>query len=951
MFKQASRAGPRTLGSCCAVIILLVALPSRTAAQSTGQLEGKILDPSAAVIPGAEVALNGGTLAIKVQSNGDGIYLFEAVPAGSYTLAVTMKGFAPFAEANVVVAAGHTRSLNVFLSIAVQNQTLNVNGDNPGVSVNPDKNASAVVIKGSALDALSDNPDELQNQLEALAGPAAGPTGGQIYIDGFTGGQLPPKSSIREIRVNQSPFSAQFDSLGYGRIEIFTRPGSNKFSGHLLGGGNDSAWNTANPFISHEPGYYFYEVEASAGGPIGGNASYMVDGLRVSNAAESIVDGINPADTSTTLHMALPQPSDVNNIKPRLDLQLGKNNTLTLIDTFYRTTASGQGVGELNLPEQARETDYIENTLQVMDSWVINSHLMNDAGFQWRRIRNNQTPSYVTPAVTVEGAFTTGGSSAGTVEDHQDILEFHNYSTAALNAHTLNFGVRLRGYRDANYSNAGANGSYLFSSISQYLAGKPAQYQQTVIDNPLARLMMLDAALFYQDDWQWKPNFTLSYGLRVETQNRIHDRVDWTPRLALAWGVGHPPPGKPFKTVLRAGHGWFYDRFIIPASTGGSAAAPYLIQTIHENGVNQQSYVVNNPGFYNPNAPLQPSELTKDSASIPSIYTLDPHFHAALDMQTAVGIDQALGKQATLNVTYLYTRGVHQYLTNNVTAPAFDTSLYRVVGAIPSVFDYQFQSGGIYKQNQMITTITTRFRHLTLHGVYTLNHANSDTQGVTYFPSVAQDPGFDYGRANFGNVNRFLLIGTYSAPYGIVVAPQIIAQSGTPYNLVIGSDLTGNNQFNARPGYGVCGAAGVITTPFGCLDTDPTGKGEKIVPHGLGTGPVNFTMWLRASKTIGIGPRMKEKVGGGLAVGGDTVSGRGLSGNQSQMKFDATAPRKYSLTLIVGAMNLFNYVNLSPPNGTLESPLFGTSQSLAGRPYGSPTSGNRTITALAMFNF
>ena len=94
------------------------------------------------------------------------------------------------------------------------------------VSTSPESNANAVVIKGSDLNALSDDPDELQNELEALAGPAAGPNGGQIYIDGFTGGQLPPKSSIREIRINQNPFSAEYDRLGYGRIEIFTKPGT-----------------------------------------------------------------------------------------------------------------------------------------------------------------------------------------------------------------------------------------------------------------------------------------------------------------------------------------------------------------------------------------------------------------------------------------------------------------------------------------------------------------------------------------------------------------------------------------------------------------------------------------------------------------------------------------------------------------------------------------------------
>ena len=75
--------------------------------------------------------------------------------------------------------------------------------------------------------------------------------GGQIYIDGFSGGQLPPKSAIREIRINQNPFSAEYDRLGYGRIEILTKPGTDKLHGQFFVQGNDKNFNTGNPFHQH----------------------------------------------------------------------------------------------------------------------------------------------------------------------------------------------------------------------------------------------------------------------------------------------------------------------------------------------------------------------------------------------------------------------------------------------------------------------------------------------------------------------------------------------------------------------------------------------------------------------------------------------------------------------------------------------------------------------------
>ena len=112
------------------------------------------------------------------------------------------------------------------MAIEAAQQSVTVTDDSPMVNVDASGNANAIVLKGKDLDALSDDPDELSNELTALAGPSAGPNGGQIYIDGFTGGTLPPKSAIREIRINQNPFSAEFDQLGYGRIEILTKPGT-----------------------------------------------------------------------------------------------------------------------------------------------------------------------------------------------------------------------------------------------------------------------------------------------------------------------------------------------------------------------------------------------------------------------------------------------------------------------------------------------------------------------------------------------------------------------------------------------------------------------------------------------------------------------------------------------------------------------------------------------------
>lgn len=581
---------------------------------------------------------------------------------------------------------------------------------------------------------------------------------------------------------------------------------------------------------------------------------------------------------------------------------------------------------------------------------MISDHLLTDTRFQWQRLRSSQIPRSFAPAITVSGAFTDGGNYAGTVEDHQDNFDLENDSIATWGRHTIHFGARARVHYDANSSTSGENGNYFFYTLGQYNAKIPGQYHATVINHPLVRAVLFDGAIFYQDNWRWKPNLNLGYGIRFEGQNRISDHADWAPRIEMAWAPWQH--GKPPKTVIRAGYGWFYGRFTVPNSFSAAGNTPFIIQAIHDNQINQHSYVVNSPDFYNPSSPAPASDLEAASTAIPSYRTVSPHFHAALSMQAAIGVDRRFSKHITGNLTYLYTRGIHQYLTNKLTAPAFDPSTYTITGPLPDIYNYQFQSGGIYKQQELVASIGGQIQKLRFNARYNLNFAKSDTEGVNYFPSIPHDPGLDYGRAAFAVRSSFMLMTTYKLPYKIVFTTFTMAQSGMPYNITIGSDLTGNNQNNARPTYGICGAPGVVTTRFGCLDTNPVGKGERMVPYGIGVGPSNAVLHLAITKAIGIGTKEKTKSGfsGGSGNSGN-VSQRGLGGSQQSMSVAAKAPRKYILTLGVVSENALNIVNLAPPNGVLNSSLFGTSQSLAGGQFGNGMPGNRAIRFIAIFNF
>ena len=226
--------------------------------------------------------------------------------------------------------------------------------ENPGpaISVDPTQNAGALVLRGADLQALSDDPDDLQADLQALAGPSAGPSGGQIYIDGFTGGQLPSKDSIREIRINQNPFSPEYDKLGYGRIEILTKPGTDKLHGNVNVDFGDAIWDARNPYAAQKAPFLQRNFGGSLGDSLGKKASFVVDVQYRDIDNGNIINGVGPAPgfpAAGPFNSVFSAPQTRFQISPRVDYQLSKNNTLTARYTYYRNDLDNQGVGNLSL--------------------------------------------------------------------------------------------------------------------------------------------------------------------------------------------------------------------------------------------------------------------------------------------------------------------------------------------------------------------------------------------------------------------------------------------------------------------------------------------------------------------------------------------------------------------------------------------------------------------------
>jgi len=1006
-------------GAIC--IAGLTAVHAETAApvptSVTATVRGHIADPTGALIPGAKITITNslGVTVTTTTSDAAGSYEVNGLAAGSYIVQAAVEGFAPFASPTIQLTAGQVKRVSISMAIEVEQQSVEVTDEEgPTVSVEAGGNASAIILKDKDLDALSDDPDELQNELTALAGPSAGPNGGQIYIDGFTGGTLPPKSAIREIRINQNPFSAEFDRIGYGRIEILTKPGTDKLHGRGFLQGNDDVFNTGNPFAKVIPAYHSLQYNGSISGSITKKSSFFFT-LEGRNSQDASIYTANTAllNSSTGLYApatvsgGLFAPATRVEVSPRLDLQLGAKNTLTARIQYERGTSSGN-IGSISLPSTSSSSSSSEESIQMSDSQIINEHMVNETRLQYRRSTSSTTPVSTAPSVSVAGYFSGGGSGGQYSNSHSDHLELQNVTTMSVGAHAIKFGTWMRDNRNADSSNSGFNGSFGFQSLAAYttmLNGLAAHetFAQIAAQGGLPNKLsyntgrqafqanVFDAAVFFQDDYKASPFLTLSGGLRFETQNHVADHMDFGPRFAFAYALDGHKDRKQAKTVVRGGFGFFYDRF----GTGSLMG----LERNHGGANSQTQIVINNPTCFDANSlsNINLSTCGTGSAVSPVISELKPSYRSPYNEQLGASLERQLTKISTLTLTYVHSFGVHQMATRDANAYLPGTFVYgssTLTGVRPNPTEGlvdEIYPEAVFKQNQLITNLNARFSpKFSVTGFYTLNFANGNTGTASNSYNLSQD----YGRSGFARKHMVFLMSNYSGPWGISFNPFLIVQGGRPYNITTDTDLTGDNFFNSRPGLASASScsgssAQYISTSFGCLDTAPQ-PGESLLPVNVGNGPASIAVNLRMSRSFGVGPKVEAPAatnrggrggpgggpgggfGGGFGGGGGGGGGRGGGGGGGGFGGGGGGGRggmsntghKYSLNFSAQALNLFNNIDYGTPSGSLVPTLnsttgqygpgsrFGKSTSLAGGMFASPSgSAARRIFFQAAFSF
>jgi hypothetical protein len=890
---------------------VLFATSARAQSDISQTIEGTVRDFTGAVMVSADVVVTS-PLGERHAALTDeaGRFAFRNLPRGTYRVAASAPGFA---EAAQTISVGSTplSPVDLTLQLAV--------AEHVEVSAETVLAAStglmSTTLTGKALEALPDDPGGLLQRVRELAG-ATDNSPFSIRVDGFE--QLlwaPPKQAIQAIRISSNWFAAEYAEPGSARVDIITKPGTNRFRGDVRANFNNQAMNASNAMSPQQPSGQMREVTGYVSGPVIPNRMSFVAyrGYWSQQQGHVIKAAVLDPSYAITPHVdTIVEPSRVDNTWVGTTFQVTPLHTLALSfsDTASRARNLGLDSG-VDLAERAYRRKTSNRALRGTLTSVPSTRAMNELRMQINPQRSSVQADSPAAAVIVLDAFNAGGNQEALLSTTQHLnVELTDEVTLFVPRHTLKAGIHARSADRRYMDAANAGGTFLFgadfernatgapvedatgqrlviSPLERYrrtvlgLPGYgPSQYWMTRGDTDVA-FRQASVGAFAQDDWIVAPRLSTSYGLRSEWQS-ASSALDIGLRAGAALAIDSER-----KNVVRGGVGTFFQR-IEPELT---------LDIMRFDGSHQEQVLVDRPSFF----PTVPSDVASASTSLPTRYIADAELRAPGILMSAASYERELTSRNFLTLKYSYQYGTALLRARNINAPDLtgdrpDPRYARVL---------QYESSGQLRRHEL--TSGWRWNHddrRTVFANYSYVHGRSDTDGRTTVPADGSRLDREWGPIAGQRAHQANLGAHFTLPSELNVSPYLTAASGHVFNVTTGLDDNGDGVFADRPAIVLPNTPGAIQTLYGTFLVDPP-AGATIVGRNAGRDPAMVRVDLRISRAFA------SHTGGSVVVAAN---------------FE----------------NLLNRANLERVNGVATAPTFGEPKR-AGQP--------RRINLAASFSF
>jgi hypothetical protein len=759
---------------------MLVASSVATARAQTpaaAKLLVTVVDQSGGVIPGASVTVSSGdsgpTVA-SVKASDRGLGTVENLPPGRYTIRAEFPGFEPGQLKGVQLRGGDNRHV-IVLKLSSVKESVQVEQDKVVAAANP-RTAFGATLTPEEIKGLSDDPAEMAQQLIDMAGGNA-----VIKVDSFVGGPLPPKALIRSIHIVRDTFAAENHSAEADEIDIVTQPGV----GPVHGGGRsrlrDGSMSGRSPFADKKGPEQIQNYDVDLGGTVvPQKASFSLSGGSRRSYDTPIFTVALPEGTQSGI-LNVRRPSDGWTTYDLFDYALTRDQIFRVSYDQSNSTRENLGIGGYNLPGRAYTTSSKDYEVRLQESGPIGRRMFHASRLELHWFHSASHSTVEAPTIQVTESFTSGGAQVAGGRRDLD-YEYASDLDYVRGKHTFRTGILLEGGWFKTDDSANYLGTYSFTSLQAYDAGRPATFTIR-IGNPLIDYAALNAGLYFQDDFRIRKGLTLSAGVRYEAQTHVSDYNNFGPRAGITWA-----PFKSGRTTLRGSVGVFYNWL----NTG------VYEQTLRVDGVRQQELIVDSPPF----------PIAGGGGIVPPVnrYQLSPELAMPRNVRVSAGIDQALTPKVRLSVSYSRLRFSDVLRGRNMNAPVSgvrpDPSFANVI---------EVTADGRTHSQQIQTNLTVNltpkgkaaegvlnWRRATIRGGYTLSKAENNSDGPFAVPATGT-LSTEWGPALNDRRHRGNFSITSLALQNLSATFRVEGSTGAPYNITTGLDNNGDLIFNDRP--------------------------------------------------------------------------------------------------------------------------------------------------------
>ena len=916
------------------VVVLVLAFTSFVPAQDGGaRVIVSVKDQLGSTISDANIVLSRtGGRDRKIKTNSQGTGQFLDLAAGEYRLDVSAVSFQSETQ-NLIIASGETKRVEVILSIAPIESTVDIGND----AAEADRTGTTTVITEDQIANLPDDQEALERAIRRLGEAIAGEDL-PVTVNGVQGGAIPPKEAIQQIRVNQNVFSAQYDNPFGGGIEIFTRASVDRFRKFLSFSFADSRLNAADPFLGRRVPFQSRSFFGSLSGPLAGKkANFFIYGSHSESDSSSIVNAIvlDSGLLPVVFRETFDGPSRSSNLSFSINADPTKKHKINLAYTVGYSRSKGQNVGGFSLPSRANDNESQNHFLQFSDTYLINPNVVNQSRFFLNYVKDDSFGGSDAPAINVLDAFFGGGSQQNSSRKN---LRFDvvNETTWQMGRYSLGFGFRFRGEKIDQSSTANFGGTFTFSgrvapvldannnpvlnpdgSVRTTQIDSLEAYRRTLLfrqlgfsnarirelgggasqltisgGDPTINVSQYDYGLYLQNGYRISETLAASFGLRYESQTNIDSRFNLAPRLGLIWSPKAKKDQKPLYALPRIsiGYGLFFSRYAVNNTLG--------IRLASDPGRLQYLITENNVLDLFPNVPTV--DLLQQFAQPRTQRFINDEFETPYQSLLNVTAAKKMPKGFNLNFSFSRGRTYRQAVTQNINAPLAGTfnpldpsTAVRPFGNVGNI--YETRSIGRFETDRFTVSLGfPQSQNLFANIRYTFAKAKSNIVSGSGSPFDPYDFSQDFGPDPFDGIHSFSAFYWYNLKSKkINFGSDFSISSGQRFNIVTGRDANGDGFFSERPAFATdLSKPNLVWTPYGILDPNPS-PNDQLIPRNLGRGPRNIIFNSYISKQFGFNEDKANK-----------------------------KPPKQSLGFTLRVNNLFNIINQGTPIGNMSSPNF-----------------------------